>query len=521
MRLGERWQNLYRYRLMPDSEVNSKLNAREIPLGERLRGFFGYGFFRPLARPSAAIYVDCADRLEIASDEGGQLSHEDAVIIIRDTLALHPRAELDADEGGDTQDVRVRAGKLFNQLLAARWLEDRTVSLDERWVLISPLLRPLLRMLRELAQDEIAELKGFADILRGLCGTLLAEAALDPAALDADEMRSRVNFLLDGVQRAADQMHAVEKVVLDFEERQRQSDSGELTLRLFYRDFYEGEHMVCYDTLRSGGLLPKLSRARDVVQIALADPFAKERLADGLAVHKKLTPQDAYLLAEQQLTRLEKSLGAIRSKAELIDARVASFNKLSAQRYRYQTEMRGRRPELVKAYFAAVNEAGSGRRFADLPDTPDFQILTPEVELYYGTESLARARRARPLVNLGLSESAEGDAHDAQSDIRKSSLYALTPSRAARFIEKFLPERGMCKNSQELGSQPIHPVGDDELLDLLATLSFERATSATNARPVRWRIDFARTELGLEPEKIPVDTVAGCRCEQFTIERLD
>lgn len=79
----------------------------------------------------------------------------------------------------------------------------------------------------------------------------------------------------------------------------------------------------------------------------------------------------------------------------------------------------------------------------------------------------------------------------------------------------------MSKNSQELGSQPIHPVGDDELLDLLATLSFERATSATNARPVRWRIDFARTELGLMPEKIPVDTVAGCRCERFTIERLD
>lgn len=392
---------------------------RETPLGERLRGFFGYGFFRPLARHSAAIYVDCADRLETASDEGGQLSHDDAVIIIRDTLALHPRAELDADEGGDTQDARVRAGKIFNQMLAARWLEDRTVSLDERWILISP----LLRMLRELAQDEIAELKGFADILRGLCGTLLSEAALDPASLDADEMRSRVNFLLEGVQRAADQMHAVEKLVLvlDFEERQRQSDSGELTLKLFYRDFYEGEHMVCYATLRHGGLLPKLSRARDVVQTALADPFAKERLAEGLAVHKKRSPRDAYLLAESQFTRLEKSLGAIRAKAGLIDARIASFNKLSAQRYRYQTEMRGRRPELVKAYFAALNESGAGRRFADLPETSDFQLLVPGAELYYGTESLSPARRARPLINLGLGESPdESDALDAQSDRRRS-----------------------------------------------------------------------------------------------------
>lgn len=490
-------------------------------LGERLRSFFGYGFFRPLARPSAAVYVDCGDRLEIASDEGGRLSHEDAIVIIRETLALHPRVELGADEGGDTQDLRIRAGKLFNQLIAARWLEDRTVSLDERWVLISPLLRPLLRMLRELAQDEIAEMKGFADILRGLCGTLLTEGALDSAMLTADEMRSRVNFLLDGVQRAADQMHAVEKVVLEFEERQRQSDSGELTLRLFYRDFYEGEHMVCYDTLRSGGLLPTLSRARDVVQGALADPFAKERLADGLMVHKKLMPQDAYLLAEQQLSRLEKSLGAIRSKAELIDARIASFNKLSAQRYRYQTEMRGRRPELVKAYFAAVNEANSGRRFADLPDAPDFQILSPDVEIYFGTESLARSRRLRPPVNLSVDEPAEEDAEGAQSEIRKRSLYAITPARAVRFIEMFLPDRGTSMTSQELGERPVHPVGEDDLLDLFATLSFERGASTTQARSVRWRTSFVRTELGLEPDKIPVDVVADCRCERFTIERLD
>lgn len=500
----------------------SELQAerRESSLGERLRHYFGHGFFRPLGRPSAAIYVDCADRLETASDEGGQLSHADTLIIVRETLSLYPRAELDVEEGGDTNDVRIRAGKIFNQLLAARWLEDRTVSLDERWVLICPLLRPLLRMLRELAQDEIAELKGFADILRGLCGALLADGALTPAALTADEMRSQLHFLLTNVQHATDQMHAVEKVVLQFEERQRRSDSGEVTLRLFYRDFYEGEHMVCYDTLRRGGLLPQLSRARDVVQAALSDPFAKDRLAEGLAQHKDLGPQESYLLAEEQLTKLERSLAVIRAKAELIDARVASFNKLSAQRYRYQTEMRGRRPEIVKAYFAAVNEANGGKRFADVPETADFQLLVPEAELYYGEESLARVRRARPLVNLEVSEGAVGEADDAQSDIRRSSLQALTPSRAARFIEKFLPERGARVSSDALAAMPSHPVGDDELLDLLATLSFDRATSAATARAVRWKIEFARTELGLEPEKIPVDTLAGHRCEQFTIERI-
>jgi hypothetical protein len=281
---------------------------------------------------------------------------------VRETLALHPRAQLEADEGGDTQDLRLRAGKFFNKLIEARWLESRTVSLDERWVLISPTLRPLLRMLRDLAEDELAELKGFADILRGLCDALLREGALDPARTTGEDMRSTVHFLLDGVERATEQMHAVERVILHFEERQQHSASGNVTLRLFYTEFYEGEHIVCYDTLRQGGLLSKLHRARAVVQEALSDPFAKERLAEGVAAHRKIASGDAYNLAEQQLTRLERCLGGIGAKAELIDARVASFHKLSAQRYRYQTEMRGRRPEMVKAYLAAANAqfAGSG-----------------------------------------------------------------------------------------------------------------------------------------------------------------
>ena len=503
-----------------DSVISRRFGEDQLALGLKLADLFTQGFFRLLGRPSAPIYIDCVDRLEEASDEGGQLLHEDALILIRETLARYPRTELDPDEGGDTQDARIRAGKIFNQLLGARWIEPRNVSIDERWVLISPLLRPVLRMLRELAEDEMAELKGFADILRGLCAPLLADGALDPTQLTGEEMRSQVHFLLDGIQRAADQMHAIEKLVLGFEQRQSRSASGDVTLRLFYTDFYEGEHMVCYDTLRRGGLLPKLTRARGVVQSALADHFARERLAEGLAAHKKLTPQDAFLLAERQLGRLEKSLGAIRAKAEMIDARIASFNRLSAQRYRYQTEMRGRRPELVKAYFASVNQAFAGSRFSDLPDAADIQVITPEAEIYYGTESLARVRRARQPAALTLDQVVpEGDAFDAQSLIRQRSLLSLTPNRAARFIERFLPETELRMDSSQLGHIPAEPITEDDFLDILATLAFERATSALTARTVRWRVEFARTELGLQPEQIPVDTIAGYRCERFTIQR--
>ncbi|MFY8268330.1 MAG: hypothetical protein ACOVLK_02930, partial [Terrimicrobiaceae bacterium] len=55
-------------------------------------------------------------------------------------------------------------------------------------------------------------------------------------------------------------------------------------------------------------------------------------------------------------------LAAIRLIADAIDARMASFNQLSQQRYRYQTELRGRRPEIVKAYCDAVNAAHEGSR---------------------------------------------------------------------------------------------------------------------------------------------------------------
>jgi hypothetical protein len=40
-------------------------------LGTRLGPLLNGGFFRPLARPTAAVYVDCAERLVEAADESG------------------------------------------------------------------------------------------------------------------------------------------------------------------------------------------------------------------------------------------------------------------------------------------------------------------------------------------------------------------------------------------------------------------------------------------------------------------
>src|SRR6266542_4123110 len=255
-------------------------------LSERLTRILPSGFFRPLARPSAPVYIDCADRLELASDEGGQLSHTDAIALVRDVLVAHPSVRLDEDEGGQFADLRQRAGPIFNRLLEAGWLEERPASLDERWIVLSPRLSPLLGLLREYAEDDIAELKDFAATVRSVCETLLAQGALDPAKREGEELRQVVKELLDRVTRAGQQMRAVETVILGYTEKQRVSAGPNETLHRFLIEIHEGEHMVCYDTLERGGLLPKLKQARLVAQDAWASPLVKHRLAEGIAQHR-------------------------------------------------------------------------------------------------------------------------------------------------------------------------------------------------------------------------------------------
>ncbi len=485
-------------------------------LGAKLFPILDGGFFRPLARPSAQLYVDCADRLERASDEGGQLSHSDAIALVRDVLAAYPGVKLDEDEGGQFADLRQRAGQIFNRLLEARWLEERPSSLDERWVVLSPHLPPLLGLLRGFAEDDLSELKDFAATVRSVCETLLAEGSLDPARREPEEMRQVVKELLDRVTRAGHQMRAVETVILRYAQEQRVSASPNETLRRFLIEFHEGDHMVCYDTLERGGLLPKLKQARLVAQDSLGNPITKQRLAEGIVLHRGLDETTAYGEAEEMLSRLERTIAGISTKQGIIDARIADFSRLSAARYRYQTEMRGRHPELVKAYLQTADEQHAGQSFADLVNQPGMMVLSPSVEFYFGQDALSRPRRARMPVDLRLATPASaGDSLDALERIRRQNLYAVTPQRAGRLVERLLPEKGATVSTADL-----HLSTEDDLLDLLAVLAYERAAGNRAHKPIRWRIQTVRHEHGLEPEKIPTDTVAGRRVERLNIERI-
>ena len=485
-------------------------------LSSRLFDSVSRDFFRPLARPSAPIYIDCAERMVEAAGESGRLPQGEALLVIREVLALHPSVVLDEDEGAGFRDARQRSGQFFNRLCEARWLEDQQLGLHERYAMISPGLRPMMRLLRELAEDNIAELKTFADGVRAVCETLELPDILDARVRTPDELRSTVTDLNHRLENAVIQLHGVEKLISMFDQRQRQSHSPAETLRLLYAEFGSGQHMVCYDALRRGGLLPRIQSVRSMVADRRDNPLVKERLAVGFVEHYGWDADEAYARAEKALRDLEGRLGAIRLVADAIDSRMAGFNQLSQQRYRYQTELRGRRPEIVKLYCDAVNKAHQYGRFSTMKEmAPDFSPLVPEVRFFYGVESLARVRRTRNPVDLTFDHgrATSMDEEDVLTALRERQRLALTPQRAAKLVAKVIPEKGGTTDTSKFAVDSL-----DEMLDLLAIAAYDHAPTA-QGRILRWSVDGDRRRMGMKPELLEHDQQAGWRMERFTINR--
>jgi len=485
-------------------------------LSHRLLESVSRDFFRPLSRASAALYIDCADRIAETAGDAGRVPHADAIAVIRETLAAHPGIVLDEDEGASLRDARQKAGQIFNRLCDARWVEDQQLGLHERWALVSPGLRPLLRLLRDLAEDEIAELTTFADTVRGVCETLEREDILDPLLRTSDELRATVTDLNARLENAVIQLHGVEKLISMFDQRQRASESPAETLRLLYAEFGAGQHMVCYDALRRNGLLPRIQVARSKVGDCRDQPMVKERLAEGLAAHYGWPTDEAYARAERALRDLERRLAAIRLVADAIDARMASFNQLSQQRYRYQTELRGRRPEIVKAYCDALNAAHTGSRLGAMRDSePDFAPLVPEMRCFYGIGSLARTRRMKTPADLSFAQSGdrENDEADTLAALRERQRLALTPQRAGRLVARLADTLAATTGTEKFAATSV-----DEMLDLLATAAYDHAVMA-DGKTLRWKVDGPRRTNGLEPDTIPLDDQAGWRMERFAISR--
>jgi len=170
----------------------------------------------------------------------------------------------------------------------------------------------------------------------------------------------------------------------------------------------------------------------------------------------------------------------------------------------------------VKAYLDEAAQAHSGQTFSDLAGEPGMRLLSPVVEVFFGIDSLSRPRRGRPAVSLSFEkQEVETDTEAAKEEIRRRNLSVLTPQRAVRFIEKHLPAKGA-----RLSTEQLHVLLEDDFLDLLAALAFDRGRAGGSHRLVRWRLHPIRADFGVEPDRIPRDPEADRVVERFTIERI-
>lgn len=486
-------------------------------LSQRFSRSVSADFFRPLTRPSAPVYVDCARRLEEEAGLAGRLPLLEAQQLIREVLAAHPSARFEEDEGALLRDARQRAGVFLNKLLAAGWVEEQTLGLQDRRIVITPSLRLLMSMLRTLVEDEIAELQTFADTLRGVCETLEREGTLDPSRQTADALRGTVHDLNQRLDLAVSQLYSVEKLIAGFEIRQRQSESPAETLRVFYTEFSQGQHMVCYDVLSKGGLISRLRAARALVGDHRDDPLTRQRLAEGLSEHYSYSESEAANRAHEALLKLERGLGGLGEIAGAIDERMAAFNRLSQQRYRYQTEIRGRRPELIKNYCDALNAAHSGQHFRIFAHIrPDFSPLCPETRFVFGTEALWKMHKRRTPADLSFASgrATVEDESAALAAMRERQRLALTPLRAAKLVARLLPAKGESGGTEDFALE-----NTDELLDLLAIVAYDHAQDE-NGRTIRWKVDGDRRRDGLTPEKVSRDAQLDWLVDRFQVNRI-
>jgi hypothetical protein len=172
---------------------------------------------------------------------------------------------------------------------------------------------------------------------------------------------------------------------------------------------------------------------------------------------------------------------------------------------------------MVKALCDRLNIAHSGQRFRDLAESePVFQPRCPEVRFFFGAESLWRKRKPRAATDLtfGGGRATPADEEAALAAWREKQRLALTPQRAARLLERLVPEK-----SGRIGTDAFVLTDADELLDLLALAAYDHAP-AFRGGTIRWAVTSPRRIEGLRPDALPRDPHAGWEVDRMEIERI-
>jgi hypothetical protein len=425
-------------------------------------------FFRVLAGPSARLYVDVLDALEIECSERQEgISREEALGIAADVLEKHPDWRIDADEPAQTAapaelPVREKARFVIDRLITARWLEEPARADYQRIIFFDANGAVLLEALRKIARPEASV---FSDSLSGVCAILANSAAL------AEQPWPQVEACAGGMKKGVSELRSMQKSVERFTRRQLETRTLGENLRVIFDEYSEQMGKTCYAELVRSRLPSRLNEARERIDDLLLDSDLLARMqAEVLRRDSSLPAATAMARVRNELEELMHSIEMVSPLAEMIDRRTAEFTRRSLARFRYLQEVVGERRSQVKQLFEIMNSRLAGKRLglADLESDAGLPpLLVTEFKHLAGRDSLYEPARRRVVeVNEPIEDEVSDELRERTRRQMEAALRdSLTVVRANRFVAGLPGGKGSRIPSDEL---PLR--NEDDLADVIAIL---------------------------------------------------
>lgn len=484
---------------------NTRATARNSALSQHLFREVRPEFFRVLAGPSAAVYVDVLDALEEeASQRNEGMEREEALGIITRVLSEHPdfQPELPPDVPAETAmalPLREKVRYVLEHLTRAGWVETQTGADWHRVVFFDIYGSSLLRSLRQIAHPEAAV---FTDRLVGVCAALVNHHEM------ARQPWEHIQSCRENTQQGLAELRTMQKGVERLIRRQLDAQTLGDNLNVVFDQYAELIGHTCYAELVRSQLLNRLGDARRNLLDLLDDTELLHKMqAELMRRQPELDAGAAMSRVRAHLDNLERALESVAPMADTIDRRTAEFTRRSLARFRYLQEVVSERRGQVKELFEHVNRSFAGKRYNDLDEGLELPLfLLPETRLLAGRDSLYEPPRRRTLEeNAPIEDEAdEAMRTNTRRQMQNALRDSLSVARANHYLQRLPGGKGARICSTDFPMQT-----DEDLADVISLLLHAESAEA------RYRVEVPR--VADEETAVEIVAKARCRLERFYV----
>lgn len=431
-------------------------------LSESLFGVVRPDFFRLLASPNSAFYVDALDTLERRSAEQPEgLARDDAARILQSLLGSRLSPQDDELMPSNLSAPDERARWMLTKLTDAGWLEESQSGFD-RQLRFSSEGAIVLEALRKIARPEAAV---YTNKLEAVCDSLLRLDAADrnPWAT----LETCLTNLLEGLR----ELGLLETNIRRLTRKALDGRTLQENLAVFFDRFTAEIAHRSYHKLVRAQLPPRLLQAADRIEKLFSDEPMLDKMGDEIVAQSGITPEAAGARVRDALDQVARLLREVEPSVERVERRTGDFTRRSLARFRYLQEVGSERRHQVRDLFEWVRSRHAGKRLVDLEDLelptafPPLRLV--HVSLLAGLDSLYSPRQRlepseiEPVADLPDAADLEDSYRELAAALRES----LGIWRANEFIARLPGKRGA-----EVALAEMNLRSDDDVLDLVACL---------------------------------------------------